>query len=125
MAWIPVAISIGAVIGALSRYYITLFWIQKKGTRFPYGTFFVNLTGAFVIGFLSIFVVKVGFPVALQKLLITGFLGSYTTFSSYILDTTVLFKNRGKFLGYFYWLGSPVLGFLLVKLSLVMAQSVL
>lgn len=47
----PIAISLGAIPGALSRYYVTLFFAQWLGTSFPYGTFVINITGALVMGF--------------------------------------------------------------------------
>lgn len=122
MNWTPLAISFGAVLGALSRYYITLFWVEKKGVEFPYGTLFVNLTGAGLIGFISVVANQNGLPVPLQQLMLVGFLGSYTTFSSYILDSASLFQRRNNLVGLMYWLGSPVLGFLMVELGLLMAQ---
>ena len=116
-------ISLGAVLGALSRYYVTLFWIAQRGKQFPYGTLFVNLTGSLLIGFMSIIATKITLPVAMQKLILVGFLGSYTTFSSYTLDTANLFRSRQILLGLFYWLGSPILGLLCVELGIWLAQN--
>ncbi|MEO1070624.1 MAG: CrcB family protein, partial [Cyanobacteria bacterium J06638_6] len=49
----PIAISAGAVVGALGRHYASQFWVTQRGTEFPHGTLFVNLTGAFLIGLLA------------------------------------------------------------------------
>jgi CrcB protein len=122
MNWIPIAISLGAVFGALSRYYITLFWIEKRGQGFPYGTVFVNLTGAFLIGLASMLAIKHNFPLLLEKLVLVGFLGAYTTFSSYILDSVVLFRSRRTSTGFFYWLGIPILGFIALELGIAIAN---
>ena len=122
MNWIPVAISFGAVLGALSRYYLTLFWIRKEGTNFPYGTLFVNLTGAFLIGLISKFTDQHIIPIVTQKLILVGFFGAYTTFSSYILDSANLFRSHRNMAGFFYWLGSPILGFTCVELGIWVAQ---
>ena len=122
MNWILVAISLGAVLGALARYYITLFWLEKQGNKFPYGTFFVNITGAFLIGVASILTINDSIPVAFQKMIIVGFLGAYTTFSSYILDTANLFRGQRISTGLFYWIGSPVLGFISVELGIWTAR---
>ena len=65
MDWFPVTVSLGAICGALGRYYLTLFWTQKKGSLFPYGTMFVNLTGALVIGLVAILALVYGLPVVL------------------------------------------------------------
>ncbi|MEO0491406.1 MAG: fluoride efflux transporter CrcB [Cyanobacteria bacterium J06659_2] len=123
MTWIPLMISLGAVVGALSRYYVTLFWIAQRGQRFPYGTLFVNLTGSLLIGFLSIMATKITLPIATQKLIVVGFLGSYTTFSSYTLDAANLFRSRQILPGLLYWLGSPILGLVCVKLGIWIAQN--
>ena len=122
MNWIPLYISLGAVLGALSRYYITLFWIEKRGKNFPYGTLFVNLTGTFFIGFVSTFTAQHTISVAAQKLILVGFCGAYTTFSSYILDAVNLFRSQKNSAGFFYWLGSPILGFTCVELGIWVAQ---
>jgi CrcB protein len=124
MNWIPLAISLGAVFGALSRYYITLFWIQKRGQSFPYGTVFVNLTGAFLIGLASMLAIKHDFPVAMEKLVLVGFFGAYTTFSSYILDSVLLFRSRRTSTGFFYWLGIPILGFIALELGIAIAHRI-
>ncbi len=118
MDWIPIAVGLGAIFGALGRYYLTLFWLQKKGREFPYGTLFVNLTGAFVIGVVATLAPAYGWPVILQKFIFVGLLGAYTTFSSYILDTANLFRNARPIIALSYWLGSPLLGFLAVELGI-------
>jgi fluoride exporter len=50
---IPIAIALGAVPGALSRYYLTRFCVQWFGMGFPYGTFLINLSGALLMGFVT------------------------------------------------------------------------
>ncbi|NJL45099.1 MAG: CrcB family protein, partial [Leptolyngbyaceae cyanobacterium SM2_3_12] len=87
-----------------------------------YGTLLVNITGAVLIGFISVAAHQIGLPVALQKLMLVGFLGSYTTFSSYILDSANLFKRQKNLTGLMYWLGSPILGFLTVELGMFVAR---
>ena len=124
MNWIPLAISLGAIFGALSRYYITLFWIEKRGQRFPYGTVFVNLTGAFLIGFASMLAIKHNLPIAMEKLVLVGFFGAFTTFSSYILDSTLLFRSQRTVTGFFYWLGIPFLGFIALELGMAIARRI-
>ena len=123
MEWTPVAISVGAVLGALCRYYLTLLWIRRQDIAFPYGTLFVNLTGSLMIGFWVTWSVQAGLlSLPLQKFMIVGFLGSYTTFSAYILDTTNLLKANRIKLGIGYWLGSSLLGLLGVELGIGLAR---
>jgi CrcB protein len=118
----PIAISLGAILGALSRYYITLFWIEKKGSAFPYGTLFVNLTGAIIIGLASIVITQSSQSIALQRLIIVGFLGAYTTFSSYMLDAVKLFRAGRQWRSIIYGVGSPLLGFFCVELGIWLGQ---
>ncbi|MGB0560798.1 MAG: fluoride efflux transporter CrcB, partial [Spirulinaceae cyanobacterium] len=90
----PIAIALGAIGGALSRYYFGLWLGELCGTTFPVGTFTVNLLGSFLMGalvaLLSQSVLKLSPDLAL--LITVGFLGSFTTFSSYILDTARLIE---------------------------------
>jgi CrcB protein len=125
MDWIPVAIGLGAIFGALGRYSLTLFWTQKKGSLFPYGTLFVNLTGALIMGIVATLAPVYGLPRVLQTFVLVGFLGAYTTFSSYTLDTTNLFRYSRPIVALSYWLGSPILGFLCVELGIWLGKSLM
>lgn len=106
-----VAIAAGAVPGALSRYHLTEWTKAKLGTKFPYGTFVINLTGCFAMGFFfTISKGITGYPKELDLLIRTGFLGSYTTFSTYGFDTLALWRSKQSLATAFYWAGSAVLG---------------
>jgi fluoride exporter len=118
----PILISLGAVSGALSRYYLTLAYTQKLGTGFPYATFIVNLSGAFLIGVFATLFERMGAPSSLSLLVIVGFLGSYTTFSTYGLDTSNLLRTNNYKKALLYWVGSPALGLLCVKIGTALAQ---
>ena len=119
----PVAISLGAIAGALSRYYLTLAFTRWLGTAFPYWTFTINLSGAFIMGFFSTLVLERAFLSPDLRLLITvGFLGSYTTFSTYILDTVNLARIGDWKVSLFYWLGSPFLGLISLEIGSFFAK---
>ena len=120
----PVAISLGAIAGALSRHYLTLWFAQRCGTDFPYGTFFINLTGCFAMGFFTTLAVERVMPIhpEVRLLVATGFLGSYTTFSTYGLDTFTLLNTHRLILAVIYWAGSALLGILSIQLGVVLAQ---
>lgn len=119
----PIAISFGAVAGALSRYYITLWFANRFGTAFPYGTFFINITGCLAMGFFItlIFERVPAVPSEVRLMIATGFLGAYTTFSTYGLETTVLLRDRFYSLATFYWAGSAILGVIAVQLGSILA----
>ncbi len=121
----PIAICLGAIPGALSRYYITVWFGQWFGTRFPYGTFFINLTGAFIMGFFVTFTVERSITSPELRLLVaTGFLGAYTTFSTYALDTMTLLQSGSYGRSLFYWLGSAVMGAIFVELGSLLARKI-
>lgn len=119
--WIPLAIAIGAIPGALSRYYLTLFFTQLLGSSFPYGTLIINLSGSLLMGFFAIWLSHLGEPAHLDSLIQVGFLGSYTTFSTYQLDTANLLKTGNYRKALIYWLGSPLLGLVCVEIGIVLA----
>lgn len=121
----PILVALGAVPGALSRYYLTMQIARWLGTAFPYGTFLINLTGAGLIGFLTIAIDRQAAAANWQLLLIVGFLGSYTTFSTYALDTSNLWRAGRQRRALFYGLGSPVLGFFCVELGILLAKRIL
>jgi CrcB protein len=119
-----IAISLGAIAGALSRYYVTLWFAQRLGTRFPYGTFFINLSGCFAMGF---FATKALDEVRIiskevRLLVATGFLGSYTTFSTYGLETITLLRSGNFLTAIFYWASSAILGIISAQLGAVLAR---
>lgn len=107
------AIAIGAIPGAVSRYYLTEFCKRTIGKDFPYGTFIINFTGCLLMGFcFTLFKGIKGFPPEIDLLVRTGLLGSYTTFSTYGYDTFTLWRNHQKGATIFYWVGSATLAVL-------------
>ncbi|MGF1460482.1 MAG: fluoride efflux transporter CrcB [Leptolyngbyaceae cyanobacterium] len=123
--WLLINIAIGAVLGALSRYYLTLLWLRWRGSAFPYGTLFVNLTGAFIIGVASFLITRYDLydlSVRVSNVVMVGFLGSYTTFSSYILDTANLLRRRRYAIALGYWFGSVLLGLICAEGGLLAGQ---
>ncbi len=108
---LPLAIALGAIPGALSRYYLTIGLARWLGSTFPYGTFAINLTGAVIMGWFGTWSLERSSLAPEIRLLITaGFLGSYTTFSTYTLDTLNLLRGPMPWLGWLYWGGSAILG---------------
>ena len=92
MKWI--ALAAGSLLGGFSRYLLAGVVYQATGTDFPYGTLVINLTGCFLIGlFNSLAEVKFLLPPNARILLMTGFCGAYTTFSTFILETSNLVKD--------------------------------
>ena len=123
---VPMAISLGAIAGALSRYYLTLWFAKTFGTGFPYGTFFINLTGCLGMGFFVTFALErmAIIPPEVRLMVTTGFLGAYTTFSTYGLESVSLLRDRNFSAMSFYWSGSAILGVISVQLGIMLARLV-
>ena len=85
------AISIGAVLGANARFLLGAWVADHLGAAFPYGTLLINVSGSFLIGIvLTIATERVIAPAWFQPALAIGFLGSYTTFSTFSYETLSL-----------------------------------
>lgn len=119
--FVPLWVALGAVPGALSRYYFTLFIAEKISINFPLGTFLINLSGAFLMGLVATLTQN---PAEqwLNSLIIVGFLGSYTTFSTYILDLFNLSQTTDWQRVIFYGVGTPLGGLLGIELGIALAQ---
>lgn len=89
------AVALGGALGSLSRYLSGMLFAFYMGTAWPYGTFFVNSAGSFLIG-LAAALLHGTHPLA-ASFLIAGFLGGFTTFSSFMNESLSFFLN-GRFL---------------------------
>src|SRR5215208_630176 len=91
-------IGLGAVLGANLRYWVANYFAARAGLLFPYGTLLVNMSGSFLLGFAYTLLANRLVAGEGYRLLIgTGFLGAYTTFSTFSYDTVVLIE-RGDLL---------------------------
>ena len=112
-------ISIGAVLGANLRYWVGEWAAQRFGSGFPYGTLLINLSGSFLLGLIvSMSMENFIIDPRLRLLLTIGFLGSYTTFSTYAYESIALISQGQWGLGLFNLLGSSLLGGLLAILGI-------
>lgn len=92
------SIAAGGALGAVARYSVNLLSFQVLGQDFPYGTLLVNIIGSFIMGLLiATFAHFWQPPKYINFLLVTGFLGAFTTFSTFSLDVATLFE-RGAYL---------------------------
>lgn len=119
----PLAISLGAISGALCRYYLNLWFVERFGVGFPYGTFFINITGCFLMGLVFMGTESaIAISPEVKLLVATGFLGSYTTFSTYGLDTVSLIDAKQVIPALIYGVGSAVIGIISVKLGIELGR---
>ena len=90
------AISVAAIVGANLRYLLSRFAAKELGLGFPYGTLGINVVGSFIVGFFVIWTMeRVLIDPRWRLLVVVGFCGSFTTFSSYAFETMAFFE-RGQ-----------------------------
>ncbi len=83
-------IALGGALGAVSRYLMSSWITDKFGADFPWGTLSVNLLGSLLFGFLFIYLKELSVSAHTQVLLTVGFLGAFTTFSTFSLEVVNL-----------------------------------
>jgi fluoride exporter len=102
----------GGIAGTFARYFLSGAVYEVTGTNFPYGTLIVNLTGCFAIGvFASLADEKFFLGPDMKLLLMAGFCGAFTTFSTFILETSNLVKDGENLRALGNILASVVIGF--------------
>jgi len=88
------AISVAAIVGANLRYLISRLAAREFGPIFPYGTLAINTVGSFIVGFFVIWSTeRVLVDPRWRLLVVIGFCGSFTTFSSYAFETMSYFEH--------------------------------
>lgn len=122
-AIVVLAVFLGGGIGAVLRWGITTFILEKVSSIFPFGTFIVNISGTFAIGFIATILLSSDYEL-LRLFLITGILGGYTTYSTYELESAQLFR-KNKVIALIYWLGSVIIGILTACLGIMVAEGLM
>jgi len=102
---------IGGGLGAALRHFINGVSLRMVGTDWPAGTLFINVTGSILMGLVAaLFAFKLSLPPALRLFIATGILGGYTTFSTFSLETALLFERGQAGMALLYAAGSVLLG---------------
>lgn len=103
-----IAIAIGGMIGAVARFVISSVLQDVIGPGFAWGTFIVNLTGAFLIGMSYHLAVDVHISAPVRFMLITGFIGAFTTFSTFSLEVVEFCRDGAWWTAAIYVVASNV-----------------
>ena len=119
-------VAFGGAIGSVLRYYVGQWTLRLMGPAFPWGTLAVNVVGCFVIGvFAELIARKFNASTELRLLLITGFLGGFTTFSAFSLDAISLFERGEAVAGGIYIAASVGLSMVAVMAGLGLMRALI
>lgn len=118
-------IALGGALGAIARFWVDSAVASRLGTKFPYGTFVINITACVLIGFSLTFLAKrTDLNPAWRFLVPIGFVGAYSTFSSYEWETISTLRNGDFSMAALYTFGSLFLGLLAVWCGILLAEMI-
>ena len=118
-------IALGGALGSILRYWVGSTVGSRMGMRFPYGTLIVNITACLIIGFtLTYMGRRADLNPAWRYLIPIGFIGAYSTFSTYEWETLSNLRSGAIFLAALYAGGSLVLGLIAVWGGSLLAEAV-
>jgi len=119
-------IAVGGSLGAIARYWVGSEVASRMGTKFPYGTFVINISACIIIGFSLTYLGKrAELNPAWRYLIPTGFVGAYSTFSTYEWETLSSLRDGAFSLAALYAIGSLILGLLAAWGGAVLAEVIL
>lgn len=108
MQWLAVAL--GGALGAVGRFGVNALAFPIFGERLPLGTLLVNVVGSLLMGVLYVLIIERGvMPGEWRNILMVGFLGAFTTFSAFSLETLALWQNGHVAMSIFYVIASVAL----------------
>ncbi len=120
MLWV----GLGGFVGANARYLLSGWVASRFGATFPYGTYLINVTGSFILGFFLAFAEdRVWIAPSLRLLFAVGFVGAYTTFSTFEYESIRLLQERELLLAGLYLIGSVLTGGIAVVLGMALGSA--
>jgi len=118
-------IAVGGALGAVARYLINISPMANLFERFPFPTFFINVVGSFLLGFLLILLTdRIAIHDGLRMGIIIGFLGAFTTFSTFEAEIYGLVRERAFAASMVYMLLSVIIGFIGLLVGVWLAKRV-
>ena len=116
-------IGLGGFLGANARYLLQQWAAQQWGAEFPYGTLLANVSGSFVIAFfLTLVTGRLTVSPEVRLFVTVGFIGGFTTFSSFAYETVRLAEQSGMWIATLNFIGNNLLGLIGVLLGVFLAQ---
>ena len=117
-------LSLGGALGVNARYWLALAIERRVGARFPWATLAINVSGAFALGVLATLMARLAPSHPWRLLALVGFLGGYTTFSTFALESHRLWGTGRLAASFAYMAGSAAAGFAAVALGVGLGQMI-
>jgi CrcB protein len=116
-------VAVGGALGSMTRYWVGSAIANRVGTKFPFGTLIINYTACMIIGFsLTVFAKRADLNPAWRFLVPVGFIGAYSTFSTYEWETLSTIRNGAFLLAALYAVSSFLLGLAAVWAGSLIAE---
>lgn len=116
------SIGVFGFFGAMARYGIARLF-GRFSVLFPFGTFFINISGCFILGwFMTWAQPRLNIPDPIRLGIAVGFVGAYTTFSTYMFESDRMLSEGLAIRGMLYIIGSVVIGLIAVRLGVILGQ---
>lgn len=116
-------VGIGGMFGAISRFLLSKWVISKTTEIFPFATWLINISGSFIIGLLAVFYLNELVPEWVWLLFGLGYLGAYTTFSTFGYETILMLNENKSKTAFFYVTSSVILGVLFAWIGSILGNT--
>jgi len=117
-------VGLGGFFGSIARFWVGAYVTDRMGAKFPYGTFIINISGSFLIGLIvTLLAERTHWNPNLLYLIPIGFVGAYTTFSTFEFEAFRSIRSGDVLLAFLYVTSSVILGFIAIWLGILSGRA--